>query len=140
MIGIPTGEEVKINIGSAAVMEKEKFFIVRGRDLESGLPKSLKLSSDEVREALAPTVQEIIGQISEVIEETPPELIPDILERGIALAGGGSLLTGIDKTISEKTKMPVWVAEDPMACVARGCGKVLIDPSLLKKIRLTRGL
>lgn len=139
LLGQPTSEMVKINIGSP-LAGKEKFEVVRGRDLESGLPKSIKLATSEIREALAPVVQEIIGNIADTLEETPPELMSDIMERGIVMAGGGSLLPGIDKMVSEATKMPVWIAEDPLTCVVRGCGKVLEDSSLLSKIRVSRGL
>ena len=114
--------------------------VVRGRDLENGLPKSLKLSSGEIREALATIVQEIVASVVDTIEETPPELVSDIMEKGIVMAGGGSLLVGIDRAVCEATKMPVWVAEDPLTCVVRGCGKVLEDPGLLKKIKVSRGL
>lgn len=139
LLGEETSEEVKINIGSA-ISGSEKFHVVRGRDLESGLPKSVKLSSSEIREALAPTVQEIIGNIAETLEETPPELISDIMEKGVVMAGGGSLLPGIDKKVAEEIRMPVWIADDPMTCVVRGCGKVLEDTSLLRKIKITKGL
>jgi len=139
LLGEETSEEVKINIGSA-VPGPEKFHVVRGRDLESGLPKSIKLSSSEIREALAPTVQEIISSITETLEETPPELVSDIMEKGVVMAGGGSLLSGIDKKVAEEIKMPAWIADDPMTCVVRGCGKALEDTSLLKKIKVTRGL
>ena len=139
LMGQPTAEEVKISIASTT-SGKEKFTVVRGRDLETGLPKSLKVSSEEIREALAPIMQEIITNISDTLEETPPELLSDIMEKGIVLAGGGSLISGIDKTISESTKMPVWIADDPITCVVRGCGKVLEDYSLLNKIRITKGL
>lgn len=139
LIGEATSEEVKINIGTC-VSDKEKFYVARGRDLETGLPKSVKLTSSEVREALAPTVQEIIKNISATLEETPPELVSDIMERGIVMAGGGSLLPGIEKVVSEATKMPTYVAEDPITCVVRGCGMVLEDSSLLSSIRVTRQL
>lgn len=140
LLGESTAEDVKINIGTATAQDKESFTVVRGRDLESGLPKSIKLSEAEIREALAPTVQEIIGSISDTIEETPPELVSDIMERGIVMAGGGSLLKGIEKKVAEETKMDVWVADDAITCVVRGCGKVLEDRSLLSKIRVTKGL
>jgi len=139
LLGLPTAEEVKISIGSA-MSDKEKFAVVRGRDLESGLPKSVKLSSSEIREALAPILQEIISAIADTLEETPPELVADIMERGIVMAGGGSLLPGIDKVIADKTKMPVWIADDPLTCVVRGCAKVLEDRRLLTKIRVSRSL
>lgn len=139
LLGQPTAESVKIGIGSA-VSGKDKFMVVRGRDLENGLPKSLKLSSSEIREALATIVQEIVGNIADTIEETPPELVSDIMEKGIVIAGGGALLAGIDRAVSETTKMPVWVADDPLTCVVRGCGKVLENPSLLKKIKISGGL
>jgi len=139
LLGQSTAEEVKISVGSV-IDSKEKFAVVRGRDLENGLPKSIKLSSSEIREALTQIIQEIITGIADTIGETPPELVSDIMERGIILAGGGSLIPGIDKMISEATKMPVWVAEDPMSCVVRGCGKCLENPDLLKRIRISRGL
>lgn len=137
LLGQPTAETVKINIGGT-VPGKERYEVVRGRDLESGLPKSVKLASNEIREALAPVIQEIIGNIADTLEETPPELMSDVMERGIVMAGGGSLLPGIDKLVADATKMPVWIAEDPITCVVRGCGKVLEDPLLLRKIRVTR--
>jgi len=137
LLGQGTAEQVKINIGSC-VADKERFYVVRGRDLESGLPKSIKLSSSEVREALAPIMQEIVSNISDTIEEAPPELISDIMEKGIAMAGGGSLLPGIEKMVTEKTKINTWVADDPLTCVVRGCGKLLEDGSLLGKIRITK--
>ena len=146
LLGQPTAESLKMSIGSAVSIEdpesktKERSQIVRGRDLESGLPRSIKITDSEVREALSPTIQEIILGIKDTLEETPPELISDIMERGIYLAGGGALISGIDKIIKDATKMPVYVAEDPLTCVARGCGMLLDNPSLLNKIRITKGL
>jgi rod shape-determining protein MreB len=139
LLGQPTAESVKIGIGSAT-SDKEKFTVVRGRDLETGLPKSIKLTGEEIQEALGQVIQEIVGNIVDTLEETPPELANDIVERGIVLAGGGSLLPGIDKIIADATKMPVWIAEDPLTCVVRGCGKLLDDPKLLSKVRVTKGL
>ena len=139
LLGQPTAERVKMSIGST-ITGKDKYIVVRGRDLENGLPKSLKLSSSEIREALATIVQEIVGSIIDTIEETPPELVSDIMEKGIVMAGGGSLLSGIDKIVSEATKMPVWIADDPLTCVVRGCGILLENPGLLKKIKINRGL
>jgi len=139
LLGESTAEEVKISIGTCT-LGKEKYAVVRGRDLEKGLPKSIRLSSSEIQEALVPIINEIVGNISDILEETPPELISDIMERGICMAGGGSSLNGIDKLIAEQTKMPVWVADDAITCVVRGCGKVLENSSLLKKIKVTRNI
>jgi rod shape-determining protein MreB len=139
LLGQPTAEEVKINIGSCLGGGKEKYAVIRGRDLETGLPKSIKLGSSEVQEALSPVIQEIVSNIADTLEETPPELMTDIMEKGIFLAGGGALLLGIDKIVSEKTKMPVYIADDPLTCVVRGCGKVLEDFKLLNKIRVSQG-
>lgn len=140
LLGEPTAEDVKISIGSAVFKGSEKFTVVRGRDLETGLPKSIKLSSEEIREALAPIIQEIVGNVVETLEETPPELVADIMERGIVLAGGGALLAGIDEIVAAATKMPVYIADDPITCVVRGCGRILEEPRLLNRIRATRGL
>lgn len=152
LLGQPTAEKVKIEIG--AIHEKDlpagkaglpherqvNFTVVRGRDLETGLPKSIKLTSSEIQEALSPVIQEIVTNIVDTLEETPPELTSDIMERGITLAGGGALISGIDKVIAEATKMNVWIAEDPLTCVVRGCGIVLENPDLLRRIRVTKGL
>jgi rod shape-determining protein MreB len=140
LLGEPTAEEVKITIGSCKNLKNEKFYVARGRDLEVGLPKSIKLSNSEILEALTPTIQEIVSNIVDTLEETPPELVGDIMEKGIVLAGGGSLLPGIDEVISEATKMPVVIAEDPLTCVVRGCGKILEDLSLLSRIKKVKGL
>jgi len=141
LIGERTAEELKITLGSAmATKKEEQYAVVRGRDLETGLPKSFRVSAAEIREALLPVVNEIVGVVADLIEETPPELVADIMERGLILAGGGSQLLGIDSYLSEATKMPVWVAEEPMAAVVRGTGKVLEDEKLLSKIRVTGGL
>lgn len=140
LIGEKTAENVKIDIGSAVALKEEKETVVRGRDLSTGLPKSLKISSTEIREALMSTINQIIGAINDVLEETPPELVGDILERGMVITGGGSLLRGLDKKIAEETKMPVLIAKDPLTTVVRGCGKVLEYPELLKKVRVTGGL
>ena len=145
LLGQPTAEAVKMSIAAFGVEKNGnaktgKFAVVRGRDLETGLPKSIKLAGGEIQEALSPVVREIITNIVDTLEETPPELVSDVMEKGIALAGGGSLIPGIDKIISEATKMPAYVAEDPLTCVVRGCGKCLENPSLLKRIRVTKGL
>lgn len=140
LIGEKTAENIKIEIGSVMPLKEEKETVVRGRDLSTGLPKSIKISSTEIREALSTTINQIVGAIGEVLEETPPELVADILERGVVIAGGGALLRGLNKKIAEETKMPVWVADDPLTAVVRGCGRVLEDLDLLSKVKVTGGL
>lgn len=150
VIGESTAEQVKMAVGSAYRIEVIKNTndkrsgilqtVVRGRDLESGLPRSLKFDSVEIREALLPVVQQIVDAIKDTLEETPPELVSDILEGGIVLAGGTSLLRGLDKMIAEETKMPVWRMEDPMTGVVKGCGAVLENPALLKRVKVVSGL
>ncbi len=142
LIGERTAEDIKIEIGSAFPIDKldNAATVVRGRDLASGLPKSIKVSASEVREALTPVVSQIIGAIGEVLEETPPELLTDIVERGIFLTGGGALIRGLDKKIAEESKLPVWVSDDPLTTVVRGCGEVLENLDLLSKVRVTGGL
>lgn len=136
LLGDATAEEVKIQIGSAVSQPKELQTVVRGRDLSNGLPKSMKFSATEIREALAPTLQQIVRAIMDVLEETPPELVSDIIQHGITMAGGGSLISGIDKMISESTHMPVWICDEPMSAVVRGCGKLLTDVKLLNKVKV----
>ncbi len=135
-LGEKTAEEVKILLGSANALDIEKEMIVRGRDLEKGVPKSVKLSSVQIREALSSTIYKIILQIKDTIEDAPPELLADIAERGIMLCGGGSLILGLPKLISSETKMPVSVASEPLSCVARGCGILLENDYLLDKVKI----
>ena len=120
--------------------EADKVIIVRGRNIETGLPKSLKITESEIREALSPIINQIIQAIADVIEETPPELIPDILEQGILLTGGGAKLAGLDRLIVERVHLPVLVSEDPMTSVVRGTGKVLEDEKLLERVKVIGGL
>ncbi|OGH10273.1 MAG: rod shape-determining protein [Candidatus Levybacteria bacterium RBG_16_35_6] len=117
-----------------------KIAVVRGRDIETGLPKSLRISEVEVREALSPIISQIIEGISDVLEESPPELTSDILEHGILLTGGGSLLAGLDYLIVERTHIPVIRAEEPLTSVVRGTGKVMEDDSLLQRVKVIGGL
>lgn len=140
LLGQPTAENLKIELGSAKEIGKESAMVIRGRDLETGLPKSLKVVSSEVREALHPIFQEIVFHIIQMLEEAPPELVGDVSARGIILAGGGALIQGLDQFISEHTKIPVIIAENPITCVARGCGILLTNPALLKKVQVTSGL
>src|SRR5471030_411183 len=133
MIGERTAEEIKIKIGSAYPIEKETTMEVKGRDLVAGLPKTLTITSQEVREAMAEPVQVIVESIRITLERCPPELSADLVERGIVLAGGGALLRGLDKMLAEETGLPVHVAEDPLSAVAEGTGKVLQEFEYMKK-------
>ena len=125
MIGDRTAEEIKMKIGSAYPLEKELSMEVRGRDLVAGLPRTVQVSSDEIREALSEPVTQIVERVKAVLEQTPPELSADIIERGIWLTGGGALLRGLDKLLAAATDIPVYVAEDPLSCVAVGTGRAL---------------
>ena len=140
LLGRTSAEEAKLSIGSAVAQKPEKYHVVRGRDLETGLPKSIKVSSEEIREALVPILQQIIVRIADTLESSPPELVSDVIEKGIVLAGGGALISGFDQLISEMIKIPVWVADDPLTAVVRGTAKVLEDPRLLSQVRVTGGL
>lgn len=134
LIGELTAEEIKIKIGSASTLEKELTMDIKGRDLVAGVPKNLKLSSVQVREALSETIDIIVEAVRQALERTPPELASDILERGIVLTGGGALLRGLDKRLREETNLPVNVADDPLTCVVRGTGKVLENFSHYSKV------
>lgn len=161
LIGEKTAEDLKINIGSAyeenprfkarkvkadgtedkqKAEHNEKMAVIRGRDIETGLPKSLRITEIEVREALAPVLAQIIDAIADVLEDAPPELTSDILEHGILLTGGGSMLPGLDHLVVERTHIPVIRSEDPLTSVARGTGKVLEDDSLLQRVKVIGGL
>jgi rod shape-determining protein MreB len=133
MIGERTAEEIKTKIGSAYPLENEIMMQVRGRDLVAGLPKTVEVTSAEVREALSEPVMAIVEKVKRVLEQTPPELAADIIERGIVLTGGGALLRGLDKLISAATSIPVYVAEDPLSCVAIGTGRALEELSAIRE-------
>lgn len=134
LIGERTAEDIKISIGSALWEGDEEYYEVRGRDLVSGLPKTIKVSSTEIQKALKETVDHIIEGIKVCLEKTPPELASDIIDRGIVMAGGGALLKGLDKLISQETNIPVYACEDPLLAVARGTGKVLENIEVLKRV------
>lgn len=136
LLGVQSAEKVKISIGSAFPTEKraEKQTVVRGRDLETGMPKSVRLSEGEIREAIAPIVNNIVQAVKETIEETPPELIGDVMEGAITLAGGGGLLRRLPKKIAQETKIPTILAEHPETCVVRGAAKVLEEKGFLEKV------
>lgn len=153
LLGEKTVEDLKIKLGSAyerprrkknddeeKEKEEDKAAIVRGRDLETGLPKSLRVTEVEVREALAPIISKIVESVADVLEEAPPELTADILENGILLTGGGSMLYGLDKLIVDRTHIPVIKSEDPLTTVVRGTGKVLEDEELLNRVKVIGGL
>ena len=125
MIGDPTAEEVKIKIGSAYPLEQELSMEIRGRDLVAGLPKSVEVTSDEIRDALAEPIKTICERVCQTLEATPPELASDVIERGITLTGGGALLRGLDQLLMEVTSIPVRVAENSLNCVALGTGRAL---------------
>ena len=138
MIGERTAEEVKISIGSAYPVEEEITMEVKGRDLVAGLPKTITISSGEIREALQEPVSSIIDAIRITLERCPPELAADLVDRGMVLAGGGALLKGIDKLIAEQTGLPVHVADDPLSAVAEGTGVVLNELNFLRKTAVAR--
>ena len=169
LIGEKTAEDIKIAIGSAyeekkakiakpKITEEEKekmaeegveiasekigdrMAVIRGRDIETGLPKSLRVSEVEIREGLAPVLSQILQGITDVLEEAPPEMTSDILEHGILLTGGGSQLPGFNHLIVDRTKIPVISSDDPLTSVARGTGKVLEDESLLERVKVIGGL
>lgn len=134
LIGEQVAENVKIRIGSATELKEPMEMEVRGRDLINGLPRAVIINDVKVREAISKTVKQIIENIKITLETTPPELVSDIYEHGIVLAGGGALLRGIDKEIAQATKIPVRVADEPLTCVVRGAGILLSDPELLEKV------
>ncbi|MEX2030140.1 MAG: rod shape-determining protein [Anaerolineales bacterium] len=127
LTGERMAEQVKLEIGSAFPLKEERTTTVRGRNLVSGLPEAIEVSSVEIREALSNSVRIVIDTMKDALDEVPPELISDLMESGICLAGGGSLLRGMSDRLSQDLRMRVWVAEDPMTCVARGAGRILED-------------
>lgn len=133
MIGERTAEEIKISLGSAYPVDEETSIEVKGRDLVAGLPKTLTITSEEIREALQEPVSSIIDAIRVTLERCPPELSADLVDRGMILAGGGALLTGIDKLMAEQTGLPVHLADDPLSAVAEGTGIVLNELNFLRK-------
>lgn len=137
-IGDKTAEEIKLALASAVVMKTEKEMIVRGRDLEKGLPKTIKVTSVQVREALTSTLQAICAAVCDTIHDAPPELASDISERGIVICGGGAQIYGLHRMISQETKMPVLIAEEPLSCVARGCTMLLSAHELLSKVKIAK--
>jgi rod shape-determining protein MreB len=134
LIGERTAEQIKIEIGSAYPDEEDKHMEVKGRDLVSGIPKTIDIHAGEIREALAEPVNAIVEAVRIALERTPPELAADIVDKGIVLAGGGALLRNLDLLLREETGLPVVIAEDPLSCVVLGSGKVLDELDLLKRV------
>lgn len=134
LIGERTAEEAKIAIGSAFPQREKLSYLLRGRDLVSGLPKEVLITDEHMREALSRSIRIIVNNIKTIIEETPPELISDIMHRGIILAGGGSLIRGLDKLVANQTSMPVRLMQDPLTAVVRGTGIILDDLETLKGV------
>lgn len=131
LIGERTGEEIKLRIGSAAALDEEMTIEVKGRDSVAGLPKTIQVSSQEIREALHDTVSAIVEAVRSALERCPPELSADLVDRGFVLAGGGALLRGIDRLLCERTGLPVIIADDPLSAVANGTGAVLAELNAL---------
>src|SRR5687768_5022373 len=137
LMGERTAEDIKIAIGSAYPLDEEVTTFFRGRDLLTGLPRSIEVTSAQIREAIEPSVQAIVDAVKDTMEETPPELVADIMDQGIYVAGGGALLKGLDTRISEATQMAVHIADEPLTCVARGTGKILENLELYERALVT---
>ena len=133
-IGETTAEEIKMQIGCAEPLMAEMSMEIRGRDLTTGLPQNVVVTSTQIGEAMKESINEIVECVKSTLEKTPPELASDIIEKGIVLAGGGALIKNLDKLLSQKTGMPVYVAEDPLDCVVKGTGKTLEDLERLKSV------
>jgi rod shape-determining protein MreB len=136
LIGERTAEEVKINIGSAYPLEKEQTMEIKGRDLMSGIPKTLTIRDGEVREALAEPISAVVEAVKTALERTPPELASDIVDNGIILAGGGALLQGLDSLLRAETSLPIILAEDPLTAVVRGAGIAMENANLLRSVTI----
>jgi rod shape-determining protein MreB and related proteins len=136
LIGERTGEDIKIQLGSAYPMEEKMTIEIKGRDLVTGIPKTMIITDEEVRDAIWEPISTIVETVKIALERTPPELAADIVDRGIILAGGGGLLHGLDTLLREETGLPVSIAEDPLSAVVLGTGRVLDHIDLLKKVSI----
>jgi rod shape-determining protein MreB len=134
LIGERIAEQAKMAVGSAYHLPEEKTMLLRGRNLVSGLPEAVEVSSVEIRDAMATSVQTIVDTVKDALDETPPEIVADLMEMGICLAGGGAMMKGLDRRLADELRVRVWVAEDPLSCVARGAGMVLEDYDHLKHL------
>lgn len=139
LIGEQTAEQIKITIGSAFPLAEEREMEVKGRDLVSGIPRAVKIKSSEIREALREPVGLIVGAVKRALEKTPPELASDIVDKGIFMTGGGSLLRGLNSLLQEETNLPVNVVENPIECVVLGSGKILEDPEEYEPVVMPSG-
>lgn len=137
-VGEQTAEEIKIKIGTALPEKEEKFLEIKGSDLSRGLPKTIKISSNEVHEAIKDTLEEIVKAVKKVLRDTPPELSADIIDRGMVVSGGGALLRNIDALFSRATGVPSFVADDPLLCVAKGTGAILENLDIYKRSIMAR--
>jgi rod shape-determining protein MreB len=137
LIGERSGELVKMQIGSAYPLDEPLTMEIKGRDLREGIPRTIVIDDQEIRESLEDVVAAIVNAVRVALEKTPPELSADIIDRGIILTGGGALLKNLDKRIREETQLPVFITEDPLTTVVLGAGKMLDDLDLLKKIAVT---
>jgi rod shape-determining protein MreB len=138
LVGERTAEEIKMRIGSGFPLEEELKMEAKGRDLVSGLPKTVTVSSEEVREALSEPVNAVVETVRDTLERTPPELSSDLVDRGVYLTGGGALLRGMDKLLASATDIPIHVTEDPLTTVVMGTGKILDELSVLKEVLISR--
>jgi rod shape-determining protein MreB len=136
LIGERTGEDIKIQLGSAYPMEEKLTLEIKGRDLVTGIPKTMIITDEEVRDAIWEPISTIVETVKIALERTPPELAADIVDQGIVLAGGGALLRGLDILLREETGLPVSIAEDPLSAVVLGTGKVLDHIDLLRKVSI----
>jgi rod shape-determining protein MreB len=134
LIGERMAEQAKMTIGSAYHLPEEKTMVLRGRNLITGLPEGIEVSSVEIREAISGSVQTIVDTVKDALDESPPEIVADLMETGVCLAGGGAQLQAFDRRLTDELKIRVWVAEDPMSCVARGAGMILEDLDSLKRL------
>ena len=133
-IGETTAEQIKMQIGCALPLMTDVPMEIRGRDLTTGLPRTIQIVSSQIQEAMSESINEIVDSVKQTLEKTPPELASDIMEKGIVLAGGGALIQNLDKLLSIKTGMPVYVAENPLDCVVKGTEKTIEDLERLKSV------
>ena len=139
MIGERTAEEIKKTVGSACPIQQEETMEARGRDIVNGLPKTVTISSSEIQQALSDTVAEIVNAVRSTLEKTPPELSADVIDKGIAMTGGGSMLRGLDRLLSDATGMPSYLTEDPLTCVVRGAGIVVEHLDTYRRVLVSSG-